>query len=275
VAAFIFFTMNITHDSHYTIGSTHAYCQDYADSGEREDFVYACISDGCSSSKDSDIGARWLCKSFSFVEEFGTKTRPEGMEIGLINNLKYAFPYGIFDETCLDATLLGLVYDKKSDQLFVYAWGDGQIHLKYKSGITHRISITYKTNAPYYLSYRLDNKSAEYEKEFGTEYALITENINGAETEFFTIRAKSFFKVVDDASKVLDFAAVMSDGVESFMFPLSLTKDLVQKEFLNFKSLNGEFVKRRFQGFKRFCARETVTHYDDLSLAAISFQDLI
>ena len=265
--------MNITHDSHYTIGSTHQYCQDYADSGEREDFVYACISDGCSSSKDSDIGARWLCKNFSFVEEFGTKARPEGMEVGLINNLKYAFPYGVFGETCLDATLLGLVYDKKSDQLFVYAWGDGQIHLKYKDGRTVNYSISYKTNAPYYLSYRLGDKTEQYEKEFGLDYAIIRETVNNAETEFGLFGQKNFFKVIENASKTLDFAAVMSDGMESFMFPLSLNKQIVQKEFLNFKSLNGEFVKRRFQGFKRYCAKESVTHYDDLSLAAISFVD--
>lgn len=265
--------MTITHDSHYTIGSTHQYCQDYADSGERGDFVYACISDGCSSSKDSDIGARWLCKSFPVDWVIG-QGEMSGVENTLLNSIRYSYPSGIFDQQSLDATLLGLVYDKITDKLHIHAWGDGQIYLKYKTGITHLFNISYKTNAPYYLSYRLNGKTEQYEKEFGTEYAAIKETIEGTteKTELVTLRAKNFFKVIEDASKVLDFAAVMSDGVESFL-PNGASKELAQTEFLNFKSLNGEFVKRRFQGFKRYCAKNAVTHYDDLSLAAISFVD--
>jgi hypothetical protein len=261
--------MNITHDSYYTIGSTHQYCQDYADSGAYNEFVYACISDGCSSSKDSDIGARWLCKSFpldQIISKEGQKTEDE-----LVQSIRCAYPSGIFGQQSLDATLLGLVYDKTSDQLRIYAWGDGQIHLKYKDGRAINYSISYKSNAPYYLSYRLSDKTAQYEKEFGLDYAVVKEIDREVETSFFA--CKNFFKVVENASKTLDFAAVMSDGIESFMFPLSLNKQLVQNEFLNFKSLNGEFVKRRFQGFKRFCARESVSYHDDLSLAAISFVD--
>jgi len=262
----------ITHDSYYTIGSTHQYCQDYADSGEREDFVYACISDGCSSSKDSDIGARYLIKSFPLVVLSNLFTFGHFAGESLEHKMVARLANYEFDFQNLDATLLGLVYDKKSDQLFIYAWGDGQIYLKWKNGATTSFNINYKTNAPYYLSYRLDNKTEQYEKEFGTEYATIKEAISSPEVNFLHVNCKNFFKVIENASKELDFAAVMSDGIESFMHPLSLTKEMIQQDFLNFKSLNGEFVKRRFQGFKKFCVKESVSHYDDLSLAAISFQ---
>ncbi len=268
--------MQIIHDSHYTIGSTHQYCQDYADSGDRGNFIYACISDGCSSSKDSDIGARWLCKDFprgilANERYLNDPLFTDKVEHWLACGIREQ-GISLFDMPSFDATLLGLFYDKTSDRLFIHAWGDGRVMVKYKSGNVVLFNISYKTNAPYYLSYRLNGRTEQYEKEFGVEYATVRETFNYAETEFFHMEQKRFFRIIPDASKVLDFAAVMSDGVESFL-PDGASKQLAQQEFLNFKSLNGEFVKRRFQGFKKYCAKNNTTHYDDLSLAAISFID--
>jgi len=48
-------------DHHYEIGSSHVACEDYAMSGTQEGLTYAILSDGCSASKDSDVGARILC----------------------------------------------------------------------------------------------------------------------------------------------------------------------------------------------------------------------
>src|ERR1043166_8156900 len=50
-------TMNA--DATINIGSTHAICQDYAIARGR----YVVLSDGCSSSPDTDIGARLLVKA--------------------------------------------------------------------------------------------------------------------------------------------------------------------------------------------------------------------
>lgn len=264
--------MPITCDSYYTIGSTHQFCQDYADSGEREDFIHACISDGCSSSKDSDIGARYLAKCFPLAVSSNLFTFGHFAGETIEHKMVAKLANFEFDPENLDATLLSLVYDKKSDQLFIYAWGDGQIYLKYKEGSTQSYKISYKTNAPYYLSYRHGNKTEQYEKEFGVEYATIVEQWDNPQTPCLKFEhwGKNLFRIIENASKTLDFAAVMSDGVESFL-PDGASKELAQNEFLNFKSLNGEFVKRRFQGFKRYCDKNAVTHYDDLSLAAISF----
>ena len=43
------------------IGSTHALCQDYALA--RNDGPYVILSDGCSSSPDTDVGSRLLVKA--------------------------------------------------------------------------------------------------------------------------------------------------------------------------------------------------------------------
>jgi hypothetical protein len=45
-------------DSYFEIGSTHQVCQDYALAYASDDFAYAIMSDGCTSSLNTDIGAR-------------------------------------------------------------------------------------------------------------------------------------------------------------------------------------------------------------------------
>ena len=52
---------NINVDHYMTIGSSHQVCEDYIISGT-EPFPYIILSDGCSSSKDTDIGARILAQ---------------------------------------------------------------------------------------------------------------------------------------------------------------------------------------------------------------------
>ena len=50
-------------DSYFEIGNTHMVCQDYALNGSSPDnrLHYSIVSDGCSSSKHSEIGAQILC----------------------------------------------------------------------------------------------------------------------------------------------------------------------------------------------------------------------
>jgi len=50
-------------DSQYLIGHSHHVCEDYALSGFYNGLHYAIVADGCSASKDVDIGARVLAKS--------------------------------------------------------------------------------------------------------------------------------------------------------------------------------------------------------------------
>ena len=50
-----------TADAHFSIGKTHRVCEDYARAGLLPDGrAFAIVSDGCSSSPDTDFGSRLM-----------------------------------------------------------------------------------------------------------------------------------------------------------------------------------------------------------------------
>ena len=49
-------------DAYFEIGAAHTVCEDYAIAGSYEDLTYAILCDGCSSSQDTDVGARILAQ---------------------------------------------------------------------------------------------------------------------------------------------------------------------------------------------------------------------
>src|SRR6478609_9515831 len=55
-------------DSYFEIGAGHTTCEDYAFHGsfrvDTKPFYFAVVSDGCSASKDSDFGSRFLARNF-------------------------------------------------------------------------------------------------------------------------------------------------------------------------------------------------------------------
>ena len=47
-------------DAYFEIGATHLVCQDYALAFANNEYAYAIVSDGCTSSPNTDIGARLI-----------------------------------------------------------------------------------------------------------------------------------------------------------------------------------------------------------------------
>ena len=105
-------------DSTFTIGSSHQVCQDYAVAGLRNDrglasqrnrLAYAVVSDGCSSSIDSDFGSRLLSKAAERLILSEDHAAPDDArllhEAASLRALRLARKVGL-DPTSVDATLL-------------------------------------------------------------------------------------------------------------------------------------------------------------------------
>lgn len=68
-----------------------------------------------------------------------------------------------------------------------------------------------------------------------------------------------------------DIISVISDGINSFRNAdsTSIPWENLIDEFTSYKNFEGDFVLRRISAFKRKCAKEGITHYDDISIASI------
>jgi hypothetical protein len=285
-------------DSYFEIGHSHKICEDYALAGVEGNLTYAIVSDGCSASDDSDVGARLLSHiardvllyfnrrkllyDFSFLKNSFKTTFEEIILrkcLEVRDTLK--FSYDIFDATLLIAA--GVGHHSK----ILFAWGDGYFILNRPSGDIDVISLRYDSGAPYYMSYQLsDDKRAAYAAEFGGDPLTIkTERLetDGSTScsKFEQIRAMqgSYFTVLEDTD--LNQIIVSSDGIGTYEAPKEkplpgmecaryLDHDVI-RTMVAYKNPVGEFVTRRMTRFKNDNQKAGTIHQDDISCAAINF----
>ncbi len=272
-------------DSFTSVGKTHHTCEDYAISvGKPFPFILVC--DGCSSSKNTDVGARLLALT--------TKRQFHGaMVYGLLPDKQESFgraiiesAYIIADElglnrSALDATLL-LAYVENGLVHFL-AFGDGFFIIKSKSGHDNFHQLSYNQNAPYYLTV---HESSDVQREWAAVYpdnALEVKLFNYLESQGpFDIPQehkvgwdKPFYycaRQIDDIEMVM----VSSDGIGTFCCSndRSLLKpEVVINEMYNIKVKNGEFIKRRMKKMLEKYASQGIYNLDDVSVSAMIFED--
>jgi len=177
-------------DSYYWKGTTHQNCQDYAISGTVYSgslATYGIVSDGCSSSRNTDLGARFLCHSAKnalhnlftcSIEEISnltdeTKDPGLGNLVLILKNEILASARNMsqisrLPESVLDATLWIVFSFFNSDgkqKCVTIGWGDG-LYFTDKIGEV----ISYNNSAPFYLSYWYSKSRREsYEKQFDSK----------------------------------------------------------------------------------------------------------
>ena len=270
-------------DSTVNIGSTHSLCQDYviARNGSLKNRgPYVILSDGCSSSPDTDIGARLLVKAMdqnpptravSDMEDF----HKESARVAL----GWADLIGIGAES-VDATLISAHVIE--DRLIVACSGDGLIVLESHTGALDVYAISSPSGYPFYPSYvhqpdrladLIDNDRARKQvKHFCRRSAneslnLIDVNISDSLTEVFDLNASGY-----------KYVAVTSDGIHSFFHTQQSTNGKrveaicmteILEVFWSFKNSQGAFVERRMKRFKKEAQAKGWQHADDLSIGAI------
>ena len=261
-------------DSAFTIGKSHRVCQDYAQHGPN----YAIVSDGCSGSPDTDIGARLLVLGVEahFIYGGGLNAGAVGWALnraGAALADMRRFP-DITLPNPLDATLLAV--QVAESRYSVVVAGDGAVGFRYLDGGIGSIRVTFPGGAPAYPTYRLSNSRREaYEQAQPLGREVVCRGASGPilaglpsssrDTDPFTPWCFSANAPWPES------VAVFSDGIESFHDAegTQIAPWRIVEELMAFKTYPGAFVQRRVHAFLRDCAARGWTHHDDLAMAAV------
>lgn len=258
-------------DSHFTIGKSHKVNQDYASHGDN----FVLVSDGCSSSKDTDFGSRLLVKTYQslisgkYINRFATFFHALQRSRDLTGNLQ-------IQQEALDATLLSLKVD--NDKYYLKVSGDGFfVKVKTDGSIEYK-SFYYPSGAPYYLNYCSihNDREEKYKELYGTKFIIKTysDGILTNQEEIEDCMISNFEESLQD----IKYLSIMTDGVASFLKSditetsksnLPVSEYDVIKELVAYKNHNGEFVKRRMQAFAKHCHINNLENMDDFSVGTI------
>ena len=281
-------TMNS--DSIFVIGSYHDICQDYVANHNNGIKSYVVLADGCSGSKDSDVGARVLVKTHElFIPSMGVMDfneyarRAPTLYSQIIEEAEGNAKALELDPMSLDATIMSIV-SNKSGEFMVTCYGDGVVALGRRDGIIETYSVSYKEGYPNYLSYQLSNERKErFAEKTGNYKEVILEMISGDEEPLKQkYRSSAVFDTYLGSKSKYLWVAVLSDGVNSFMEKISDGTSVTQepvpphkviRELFNFKNFQGTFVKRRVKRFLESCSERQWTHGDDLSVGVVYLGD--
>jgi hypothetical protein len=249
-------------DAHFVIGSGHAVCQDYALAHALDDGrALAVVSDGCSSSARSDVGARLLAHTALRSLRAGTLEVADVLRRA--DGLRRALQLPV---EALDATLLTLVADR--DGAVVLAWGDGVVVGRRRGGSLDVHRIDYAGHAPPYPSYALDrDRLAAYVAAGLGRRTVVPPGNAGRVAEEPGGPVRLAFP-----RDVYDLVAIASDGVTAVRdrdraaVPVADVLDAL----LRFPARSGAFVQRRCRRFagSECAARGWIAH-DDIALAVV------
>lgn len=271
----------ITYDSIYLPAQKpQKNCQDYCLVGENDNFKYAIISDGCGSSKDTDFGSRLLVRlAKNYLEVFQYKNNItsdilDDIKFKIINTAKNIIDNLGMDHQCLDATLIISII--KDDSIYTYWWGDGStIYVNNKFELISASSTFFDCNAPYYLSYELDEKNKESYLDSVKFKKVKTFDLTSESVLEYNSNYEVFnmFKIEDNTKCHI----ITSDGIESF-FNCRTGKKIpsieIIKELINIKSEKGEFIQRRVKSMLHSLAKRDIYNNDDLSVCAFLIKEV-
>lgn len=256
------------YDHYYTMGKTHVICEDFAIQADKP-IPFIVLSDGCSSSSQTHIGARILTLTTKYIIEntadwplnythFGQQLIDKAWNVARTMRLS---------SSVLDATvMLAFLYQ---DNILVYIYGDGCLFFKDHQNNLSTIEVVFTHNAPYYLTYWYDEeRQKEYAKYDPTPLILIDSLQGQSQPKSFNEElAFCFplekFKVVAIAS---DGATYCVDTRHHRKLPL----DEIATQLLNFPNLTNDFVKLHLQNTLAQYAQRGIYPADDLSIGVFA-----
>lgn len=276
-------------DSFMAIGNSHEVCEDYIYHSFQVD-PYMIRSDGCSSSKNTDVGARVLVHSARnilnrFIHRTGIPIEADVLGDMIAHEAEETIRKLGLNTSALDATLI-IAYRLK-DKIIINVFGDGNVILKKKDGTTKIYNYQYAKNMPYYLSYYVDvGRQNQYCREMfdtdvGGKCLVTTRHLlyeDPEKLDDFRVVAEDFVNIPTFILPIEDYEmiGIASDGIESFFDPHSSLRTgykEVLEELTAFKGTVGEFLKRRCKRAIKNYKKEGIEHYDDVSIGVMLLGD--
>lgn len=262
-------------DTFLEMGSQHKVCEDYIIKGNYPT-PYIILADGCSSSNNSEMGARILCH---LAKQYLKYRKDDLHELDqrktgnwIIHNAEMTARQLGLSTSCLDATLIIAFQLENRIQIFMY--GDGVIIRKIRD-LTEVTTIDFApANAPFYLSYLVDQERFDCYHDMKNELVkTIFHNGELKSSETFAYDAQIFFK-----GNAFDTLFICSDGISSFISGDRTERKLISHmeilpNLMSFKNTKGEFLKRRAGKELKTLSKSGIHHYDDLSIGAFHYED--
>ena len=247
-------------DAHFTIGLGHLVCQDYALAGSVGGRWVALVSDGCSSSPDTDLGARILARSFLAAVLDGLAV-DAAVERSLDTAQAVAERLGL-PEDSLDATLCGWIVENEVAHGFIH--GDGVLAFRTAAGVEIH-HATQAANAPDYPNYRKNHARAlAHHSAYGCDTSI---SVLGSEPGVVTVRG-GYHAEISLAQTLM--VAAFSDGVATVHNGgRTLPVGAVVESLTQFPQLSGAFFHRRVRRQIKDWAKDGLAPTDDLAGAVL------
>lgn len=259
------------YDSFLEIGSQHKICEDFITSGSNP-VPHVILSDGCSSSKNTNCGAMILTQLAEQYLRFKVmeldNINYENMGKWIIYNAEAIAKLLGVNLDCLDATLI--ISFMLPKVIHVYIYGDGYIIRVDKQKEIGYTKISFSDNAPYYLSYSTDFfRKKTYED---TKHIITVEEKAGDRLRLANDIPHNTALHYSFSTNHYKEIYIASDGIDSFMKNgVKLPTENIIKGFLNIekenreKTTKGVFIQRRCRNATKAIRKEGWDHYDDIS----------
>lgn len=252
-------------DSYFHVGMKHLTsgmpCQDYAIAKSEKDFAYAIVSDGCSSGRHTDVGARMISLSTakSLQEHWNihqcVDVEKGSIEVETRQNIVLAGvqeALGLISQDMLATCVYAFITPHGG---WVHVAGDGAVIVKYRDGRILLRNYEWQGNMPYYPAYKNGSLKSFIKAHGGNVTALrlfeeewhVTDGEQKAVGGNLHALSEGMQGITiavtrEEIENDIEFIAVFSDGVTQI--DGMDWKDAVVK-FLAFKNTTGAFAKRR------------------------------
>lgn len=255
-------------------GKQHLCCQDSALVTAFADHAIAIVSDGCSSSENSEIGSAFI----ALLAKRALSLQPNIEFADLLNYLSVnIYPHVSLQDckTMFDATLVYATLDHVGNA-FVRFCGDGVVFLQTNSGEYISIHVDYHGNAPCYPSYFIFGLYGFYDSsthpfDCSIRVKRWTEKFQLLSQETYSEKISSFS--IPDVKRVY----VFSDGIKSFFQNNEFGKPIQPIDFMDvFKEIvdcpyygSKNWLNRHLRQLSLAWRKKNIVHIDDFSVSYI------